>query len=41
MEYQPVKSPIEQGGYLSFRPGERLKKHARRKDSVWSRYQVR
>ena len=26
MEYQPVKSPIEQGGYLSFRPGERLKK---------------
>ena len=26
MEHQPVKSPIEQGGYLSFRPGERLKK---------------
>ena len=26
MEVQPVKLPIEQGGYLSFRPGERLKK---------------
>ncbi len=26
MEEQPVKSPLEQGGYLSFRPGERLKK---------------
>lgn len=26
MDYQPVKSPIDQGSYLSFRPGARLKK---------------